>query len=99
MEIPVYEVILVLILCHAVGDYVLQSDYIAKNKSSSTYILLIHCALYIIPFAIVFNLDYRLLILFVLHTVVDYLKIYKIINLLEDQCTHYIVAIILYTVL
>jgi hypothetical protein len=35
-----------LILAHLLGDYILQNDWMAQNKTSSTLPCLAHCALY-----------------------------------------------------
>lgn len=35
-----------LILCHLIGDYVLQIDRIADTKGTNMYHLFVHCALY-----------------------------------------------------
>ena len=42
--------LILLVFCHLVGDYVLQNDFIAKNKGSNWYHLFVHCALYCLPF-------------------------------------------------
>ena len=34
-----------LIMCHLIGDYVLQIDFIAKSKGDNWYHLFVHCAL------------------------------------------------------
>lgn len=46
-----------LILCHLVGDYVLQCDFIAKTKGSNLYHLFVHCALYCLPFVLLYGID------------------------------------------
>lgn len=43
-------VILVLVWMHFIADFVLQTDWMAKNKSSSNVALTIHVVLYSIPF-------------------------------------------------
>lgn len=48
-----FETILLIIFCHLVGDYVLQSDFIAKTKGSNWYHLFVHCGLYI--FAVLYS--------------------------------------------
>jgi len=40
------ELIFWLFVGHFLGDYILQTDYIAKNKCSDWYIMFIHCFLY-----------------------------------------------------
>lgn len=87
--------LITLILCHLLGDYVLQIDYIAKSKGTNLYHLFVHCALYCVPFAIVFGIDYRLGIVFVSHIVVDVLKArYKKINYTTDQILHYLMLMV-----
>lgn len=87
--------LITLILCHLLGDYVLQIDYIAKSKGTNLYHLFVHCALYCVPLAIVFGIDYRLGIVFISHIVVDVLKArYKKINYTTDQILHYLMLMI-----
>lgn len=79
-----------LIFCHLVGDYVLQIDYIAKTKGTNFYHLLVHSLLYCLPFYLVFGLAWQLIPLFILHIVIDLLKArYKLIPYWLDQLIHY----------
>ena len=89
--------LIIIIFCHLVGDYVLQQEFIAKAKSSSWYHLFVHCALYCVPFAVIYNIDYRLYILFISHFIIDMLKArYNLLNYLDVQFLHYTFAIALY---
>ena len=84
-----------LIFCHLVGDYVLQIDYIAKTKGSIFYHLIVHSALYCLPFYIVFGLVWQLIPLFILHIVIDLLKArYKLIPYWLDQLLHYLTCLL-----
>jgi hypothetical protein len=84
-----------LILCHLIGDYVLQCDFIAKSKGTNWYHLLVHCALYIVPFYIAFGFTWHLLILFLTHIIIDALKArYKKIGYATDQILHYLIVCI-----
>jgi Protein of unknown function (DUF3307) len=38
------------LLCHAIGDFILQSDWVALNKSRRSDVALLHAALYSVPF-------------------------------------------------
>jgi Protein of unknown function (DUF3307) len=40
------------ILCHMVGDYILQSDWMATRKGLSWWAALVHSVIYCIPFAL-----------------------------------------------
>ena len=84
-----------LILCHLVGDHVLQLDHIAKSKGNNLYHLLVHCLLYTLPFYIMFGYDWRLLIIFLAHAIVDLLKAkYKKISYKTDQLIHFVTLLI-----
>jgi hypothetical protein len=41
------------LLCHLVGDYFLQSDWMALNKNKRTFPCLVHVILYTLPFLII----------------------------------------------
>jgi len=84
-----------LVMCHLIGDYVLQGDYLAKSKGKNWYDLWVHCMLYIIPFVIVFGYSWRIIILFLSHFIIDALKArYNKINYYQDQLLHYFIFII-----
>ena len=86
-----------IVLCHLVGDYVLQIDFIAKTKGENWYHLLVHCLLYILPFRIMYGTDWRLAILLVTHIIIDALKArFKKITYTQDQIAHYVIAFLLY---
>lgn len=81
------------IMCHLIGDYVLQNDFIANTKGSNWYHLFVHCSLYILPFMIVYGITWKLGLIFVSHVIVDSLKArYNKINYTQDQVLHYIVS-------
>ena len=91
--------ILEIIICHMIGDYVLQCDFIAKTKGSNWYHLFVHCILYITPFAFIFGFDWRIYLLLLTHLIIDPLKArYNKINYIQDQILHYIVASMLYLI-
>lgn len=92
--------ILNLILCHLLGDYVLQLDVIAHTKGKNIYHLFVHCALYCVPFVILYGYDIKTLYLFATHFIVDILKSkYNLISYFQDQTLHYIVLLFLFLML
>jgi hypothetical protein len=94
------ELLLKLVFCHLVGDYVLQSDFIAKSKGENWYHLFVHCVLYCLPFYVVFGFTWQLMAIFVTHIYIDALKArYKVIDYTTDQISHYCIIILIYLVL
>lgn len=89
------KLIITLIFCHLIGDYVLQTDFIAKTKGTNWYHLFVHCVLYCLPFFIVYGLTWQLLFVFIMHFVIDPLKArYNKINYVTDRLLHYIVMLV-----
>lgn len=92
-----FENLIKIIFCHLVGDYVLQSDFLAKTKGENYYHLIVHCALYCLPFALVFGFTWRLVHLFMTHVYIDMMKATaKMINYPTDQVMYYFVALALF---
>lgn len=90
-----YDIILVLISCHLIGDYVLQIDFIAKSKGTNIYHLLVHCFLYCVPFYVMFGAIWQLAVLFITHIIIDLLKArYKLIPYWLDQVLHYVICLL-----
>ena len=84
-----------LILCHLIGDYVLQIDRIADTKGTNMYHLFVHCALYCTPFYFLFGVSWKLAFIFGTHVIVDLLKArYKVIDYKTDQILHYITLVV-----
>lgn len=46
------NVVLLILIAHFIGDFLLQNDDMAINKSKNIHILYVHCMAYIIPFLI-----------------------------------------------
>ena len=94
-EIMTIELLLKLVFCHLIGDYVLQIDFIARTKGENWYHLFVHCVLYCLPFYVCFGINWRLLIILVTHLIIDSLKArYKKISYTQDQVIHYITMLI-----
>lgn len=84
--------LLSLLFCHLVGDYVLQTSFIAETKGINWYHLFVHCVLYCLPFFLMFGVTWHLAIVFMSHIVVDPLKArYNKLTYWQDQAIHYLV--------
>lgn len=64
---------MILLLCHLLGDYVLQTDYMAKNKRASWFVAYEHALFYTLPFTLVTKSLWALLVILVTHCVIDHL--------------------------
>lgn len=85
------------IMCHMVGDYFMQTDYMAKEKGKDWYVLFAHCVCYCVPFAVVYGCNSKILLLFITHFAADAVKArYHSLSLCEDQLSHLWVAFVLY---
>lgn len=97
--------LLKLLMAHSLGDYFLQTNYLAMNKGKDNYILCIHSILYTFAIGLVFGNDINQLwywIILLTHIPIDYIKARgitpKIMGeknaLVLDQSIHYITLIL-----
>lgn len=93
------EILYKLIVCHFVGDYVLQIDFLAKTKGTNWWHMIAHCFLYTIPFYLAFGFDWRLAVVLGTHLIIDSLKArWNKVNYVHDQIFHVVVMIICYLI-
>lgn len=60
------------LVLHVLGDYILQNEWIAKNKLTNLYVSVLHALLYVLPFVIVFNPDFlAILVMTSTHSIID----------------------------
>jgi hypothetical protein len=60
-------------ILHLVGDYLLQTDWMASNKRKDWLAALIHAGVYCIPFCLVFNVSHAAAaLMFLSHAVIDH---------------------------
>ena len=86
----------ILLCMHFLGDFILQTDFIARNKNISNYYMLIHCCLYALPFSLYFGINWKLAILLFLHFVIDTLKVHDQFDFVYDQIIHIFTIVVLY---
>ena len=67
-----------MLVAHMFGDYFFQNEYIALNKTKNTLVCLLHCAIYTTCVAIICQwFDYRLIIVFLSHFIMDRFRLAK----------------------
>lgn len=59
------------LVAHAVGDYVLQSEWMATEKTRKSIAALAHCIFYTLPFLFITQNPYTLLVISGSHFVID----------------------------
>lgn len=92
-----FEKLYILLICHTIGDYVLQTDFLAKTKGENWWHLVVHSFLYSLPFYIYYGIDWKLWMLISTHFSIDMLKArYNAIGYLQDQILHIVIMIFLY---
>ena len=85
------ERIFLIVACHLMGDYLLQSNFLAMTKGENWYHLFVHCFLYTIPFYIAFGWCWQLALIGILHFPIDAMKArWRKTNYV--QISHYILA-------
>lgn len=59
------------LLCHLIGDYCLQNQWMADNKTRRSWPCLVHCLLYTLPFLLLTRSPAALAVIFVTHFLID----------------------------
>jgi len=67
------------LICHLVGDYVLQTDWMARNKTSNLSVALVHALVYAAPFVLITGLSWALLVIFGTHVIIDRYRLASLI--------------------
>lgn len=93
--VNVLENLVYLILCHLVGDYGIHREFISVTKGENWYHMFVHCALYCLPFLLLYGFAWQISVVFVTHFIIDSLKDrHKKISYVQDQAMHYLILFI-----
>lgn len=65
------------IIAHIIGDYVIQSDWMALNKTKSWKVALIHGFTYTLPFLFLSPSIFAFLLIMITHTIIDHYSLAK----------------------
>lgn len=72
------------LICHLVGDYVLQTDWMAKNKTSSLFAALVHSFFYALPFSLITGPSWALFVIFSTHIIIDHYRLAAMVMRLKQ---------------
>ena len=74
-----------IVLAHLVGDYVLQSDWMANEKTKSWWPAIAHGITYTMPYAFVTPSVTALLVICVTHILIDHYRLARHVGWLKNQ--------------
>lgn len=78
------ETVLGLILAHLVGDYVLQSHWMATQKTERWWPAVVHGVVYTLPFLLVTQSPIALTVIAFTHIVIDHYRLAKHVSWLKN---------------
>lgn len=67
------------LLLHLIGDYVTQTDWMAKKKLDSFPVALLHAAVYSLPFLLITTSVLAVSVIFVTHAVIDHYRLARFV--------------------
>lgn len=67
------------LLCHLIGDYLLQSDWMAANKVKDMRVAMVHACTYSLPFLIFNPTPGQIFLILVSHAIIDRYKMARFI--------------------
>lgn len=67
------------LLAHLFGDYVLQNDWMANNKTNSWWPAFVHAFTYSIPFIFITQSLLALFVIFLTHLLIDHYRIARLV--------------------
>ena len=76
------------LILHLVGDYLLQSDWMAENKTKNWFPCFIHSILYTLPFFIICSIE-ACMVICITHYLIDRFRLVKyILRIKEIRWVH-----------
>lgn len=86
------RVLFLVIFCHFTGDYLFQTNYMAKKKATDWWVMLAHCFCYALPFLICFGVRWQLILIIVSHYFIDSGKCNGWYGIFFDQYFHLVIG-------
>lgn len=66
------------LILHGIGDYITQSDWMAQNKTKSTWAAFCHALVYSLPFLLIASIE-AWLIIFITHLLIDRFRLARFV--------------------
>jgi hypothetical protein len=77
------------VVAHLVGDYILQSHWMATQKTKSSWAAGTHAFVYTLPFIIITQNPWALLIICVSHFFIDRFRLARFVVYIKELCFNY----------
>jgi hypothetical protein len=74
------------LICHLVGDYVLQTNWMVRHKHEKLAVAAIHALTYVLPFILITRAPAALIIIFATHMLIDHFRIARHVIRLRNWC-------------
>jgi hypothetical protein len=75
------------LILHLIGDYLTQTDWMAKNKTSNIWVAAIHSAVYSLPFLLLSPSILALTMIFVTHVAMDRYRLARFVVYAKNKVT------------
>lgn len=72
------------LILHLIGDYVTQSDWMAQNKTKSTWAAFCHATVYSLPFLFIGSL-WACLVIWITHLLIDRFRLARYVVWLKNR--------------
>jgi hypothetical protein len=76
------------LLIHLFGDYITQTDWMAKNKTQSFHIAFLHAAVYTLPFLLLSPSWEAIAVICISHAVIDHYRLATHLIFFKNKLTH-----------
>jgi hypothetical protein len=75
------------LLLHLIGDYLIQTDWMATNKTSNIRVAAIHVTVYTLPFLLLSPSMLALAVIFVTHVMIDRYRLARYVIYAKNKVT------------
>ncbi len=72
------------LMLHLLGDYVLQSEYMAANKAKKTWVAFFHAFVYSAPFLLICQSYPALFVIFFTHAIIDRFRLARYVIMAKN---------------